>query len=191
MSNTYRYRPLVGKDAMRVVKVQGSPDPDARLVCELVHTTLTEPLPYRAISYTWEGQAPTEDIRLEGCSLKVTKNAEAALKRFRPRNAAETTLLWIDSLCINQSADGMPERNHQVGIMGQIYAAADEVLVFLDHSRMRDFPRHRRVFKWLQEVANVPTIFDLEQRKAKLYALFSEMNPPEGERVTERAMSNI
>jgi hypothetical protein len=38
-------------------------------------------------------------------------------------------VLWIDALCINQLSIG--ERNHQVGLMGEIYHGAQAVLVWL------------------------------------------------------------
>lgn len=38
-------------------------------------------------------------------------------------------LSWIDALCVDQ--DNVSERSHQVNVMGQIYTAACQVLIWL------------------------------------------------------------
>lgn len=40
-----------------------------------------------------------------------------------------TGYLWVDQICINQ--DNTAERNYQVGIMGKIYQAGHQILVWL------------------------------------------------------------
>jgi hypothetical protein len=45
------------------------------------------------------------------------------------RSRKDQRRLWVDALCINQSH--IDEKNHQVGIMGEIYSKAAWVLVWL------------------------------------------------------------
>jgi hypothetical protein len=71
---------------------------DDPLLCGLVETSLDNPIPYRALSYTWgsetrdrpfivadvvDGQVTTIDY------LQMTANCEAALRRLRPKSAKE------------------------------------------------------------------------------------------------------
>ena len=50
----------------------------------------------------------------------------------------ETQHIWIDAICINQSdkQSNMEEKNHQVGMMGEIYQSATEVLVWLGEGEL-------------------------------------------------------
>lgn len=114
---------------------------------------------YEAISYTWGGQTPSQIILCGGKQLLVTKNSETALRNFRPAASSEYRFLWIDSICINQSTDleSMEERRVQVGMMGQIYGEADQVLIWLgdggdpapQHSFARSVLNFTTVFEWL------------------------------------------
>lgn len=129
------YSPLQGKDSIRLVVVQGSENRATSMSCCLVdvQSSQVDNL-YSAIFYTWEGQTPTEQIEVDGHSMLVTKNCEAALKRFRTEERGRATVLWIESICIDQSAAAVEERNHQVSIMGQIYGGANTTPVWLHHS---------------------------------------------------------
>jgi hypothetical protein len=106
---------------------------------------------YVAISYTWGEEPPRRTIYLNGKKIRLRENIYQALKsilRLRARNrdgvhplqkksqlrglsrkAAEREYFWIDSICINQAS--LTERNHQVGIMGQIFSNADFVIAWL------------------------------------------------------------
>lgn len=48
---------------------------------------------------------------------------------MRAHSKDEELVLWVDALCIDQVH--MPERIHQVSIMGRIYGKCDEVYVWL------------------------------------------------------------
>lgn len=50
-------------------------------------------------------------------------------KTFRTENYDDSSLLWVDTLCINQT--DLQERSHQVNMMGKIYSKADRVLIWL------------------------------------------------------------
>lgn len=92
---------------------------------------------YDALSYVWnpeDGSVPASETLMvarilphEGLSMPLGANLEAAIRHLRLPHISST--LWIDALCINQY-DRM-ERNHQVGLMKNIYSSADQVLIWL------------------------------------------------------------
>jgi hypothetical protein len=99
--------------------------------CSLKHTRRNEAKSsYRAVSYTWGEELPTETIFINGLPFKVRPNLEAALRSFRENKHYIGRLpFWIDAVCIDQ--DSSTERNHQVMQMQEIYCDADEVIIWL------------------------------------------------------------
>jgi len=83
------------------------------------------------LSYTWDDQKPTRDITCNEKSLYVTENVFQALRRLRSREGRKL-FLWIDAICINQKNEA--EKTSQVSIMGDIYARAQKVNVWLSRS---------------------------------------------------------
>lgn len=88
---------------------------------------------YEAMSYTWADESGDTTRR---CSVffgpywdivYVTHNCAEALRAVR--HLQSDRLVWIDSLCINQ--DSPDEKNHQVGLMREIYQNASTVIVYL------------------------------------------------------------
>src|SRR5271155_4972771 len=132
MVESYVYCQIAAASSLRILKIFGDSSYQSILRCELLEISLDDHPGYEAISYTWGGQTPSQIILCEGKQLLVTKNCEAALRHFRPAAKSEYRLLWIDSVCINQSTDSetMKERQIQVGMMGRIYSEADQVLVW-------------------------------------------------------------
>lgn len=93
---------------------------------ELVTASLTKAPEYSAMSYTWGNEPFTGIIEIDGRDVPVARNVEAALKELSlPRGS----LIWIDALCINQW--DLYEKSYQVGFMGEVYARADTVIVWL------------------------------------------------------------
>jgi hypothetical protein len=86
------------------------------------------PLKYEALSYTWGDASKLKPIII-GASHEfyVTSNCYDALRRLRDHDGKR--LIWIDAICINQEDDA--ERTQQIGIMGEIYGCASQVLVYL------------------------------------------------------------
>ncbi|KAH7374321.1 heterokaryon incompatibility, partial [Pyrenochaeta sp. MPI-SDFR-AT-0127] len=85
---------------------------------------------YFALSYTWGEAALCKDITLDGGKvLKITQNCADALRRMM-RGKTER-MIWVDSICINQSESGLEERGQQVALMDEIYRKAGQVNVFL------------------------------------------------------------
>ena len=67
---------------------------------------------------------------MNGLPLKVTPNLEEALRSLRDDSeGGQSRTLWVDAICINQT-DTL-ERNHQVAQMQEIYADAQQVIVWL------------------------------------------------------------
>lgn len=87
---------------------------------------------YEALSYTWgaslNGRSVTVNDEYE---LPVTDNLFDALRRLRRRYRHRT--IWIDAICINQL--DLQERAAQVTMMGDIYASATCVNVWLGEPR--------------------------------------------------------
>jgi hypothetical protein len=81
----------------------------------------------------------------------VRENLYNFLNTFsKPQTAEERDYLWIDQICIDQSDVG--ERNHQVGMMADIYRNCDFVITWLDASASKgaDSIRDGWVFDQLQ-----------------------------------------
>ncbi|PMD47201.1 HET-domain-containing protein [Hyaloscypha variabilis F] len=91
---------------------------------------------YEALSYTWGSLEADRKIILNGRDFAIGKSLEDALRTLRRHDSPRR--IWIDAICINQ--DNIPERNHQVQMMGQIYGQAENVAVFLglasEHSKI-------------------------------------------------------
>ncbi|KAF2447520.1 HET-domain-containing protein [Karstenula rhodostoma CBS 690.94] len=102
-----------------------------QVVVDLVHVYIRDHPPYEALSYAWATQngddSLSQTVHCHGGSITVTKTCEAALRRLRL--PGRNRYLWVDALCIDQS--NVKERNHQVGIMGTIYANASQVIIYL------------------------------------------------------------
>lgn len=70
----------------------------------------------------------------------ITRNLDTALRRLRRQEC--TRRLWVDALCINQSDD--KERAHQVSMMDQIYACANQAVIYLGEVEQLAFPSPRK-----------------------------------------------
>jgi hypothetical protein len=86
-----------------------------------------------AISYCWGGEKPTEYLPISSRAyLKVTKTVYSILRHVS--GVASGLPVWIDAICINQA--DCDEKNDQVTMMGDIYAAARCVLVWLGNGNL-------------------------------------------------------
>ncbi|KAF4463847.1 hypothetical protein FALBO_9335 [Fusarium albosuccineum] len=118
--------------SIRVIRLQPNPSRDAELRCRLVPVSLDTKPKFWALSYTWDGQAPSCPIEVyqdDGsiARLDITPNCVSALRQLR--DATEERPLWVDGICINQAS--IEERNTQVALMGEIYLGAEKVVVWL------------------------------------------------------------
>ena len=93
-------------------------------------------LRYEALSYRWGDMKDLQPVSLIDADSSLTRemflntNLFSALRQFRSPTTAKT--LWIDLLCINQT--DVQERTLQVALMGDIFASADSVCVWLGES---------------------------------------------------------
>jgi hypothetical protein len=85
---------------------------------------------YEALSYTWGSAisfAPLRMGHLGQSVLMITKNLHDALTHLRYPDT--TRILWVDSICINQS--DLNERGSQVAQMGEVFRQASRVIIWL------------------------------------------------------------
>ncbi|ETS86567.1 hypothetical protein PFICI_00395 [Pestalotiopsis fici W106-1] len=120
---------------------------------ELIHSTIHQSPPFRALSYTWntafedndsEKDLPPSVIIVDGIPVSIGQNLATALVALRDWHGGADGFVWNDAICIDQN--NYAERAYQVSIMGEIYNAADSVSVWLgteaqDSDRAIDFLR--------------------------------------------------
>jgi hypothetical protein len=84
---------------------------------------------YEAISYVWGNATKPRTIKIgrDSAEQVVTENCYGVLRQVR--YPMDERLVWIDALCINQSDD--EEKTEQVRRMGEVYAQAKQVIVYL------------------------------------------------------------
>lgn len=86
-----------------------------------------------AISYCWGGEKPTECLPISSRAyLKVTRTVYSILRHVA--GVASGLPVWVDGICINQA--DLKEKSTQVSMMGDIYAAAKCVLVWLGNGNL-------------------------------------------------------
>ena len=111
----------VDGDSIRLLLVQPSARPAARIRCTLMTARLSATPVYEAVSYTWGDPAPTRQIFIDGRAFRVRDNLYTCLLRLRL--ALDPRVLWIDAICIDKS--GLTEKGHQVRLMPKIYSKAE------------------------------------------------------------------
>lgn len=95
----------------------------------------TADIPFEAISYVWGLYEKDHIIFLSGKTHQITANLSDALHQCRLPDQPRT--LWADSICISQ--ENSDEKNHQVYMMGRIYASSQRTLICLGtHPEYRD-----------------------------------------------------
>jgi hypothetical protein len=99
---------------------------EGQICCKLKHAYLDDPPQYHALSYCWGDPTVIAPILVNGSTMKVTTNLEAALRELRGQ---KIKTIWVDALCINQQDP--TERGLQVMHMGLIYSRAFTVLAWL------------------------------------------------------------
>jgi hypothetical protein len=118
------------KNEIRILRL-GPGAGEVPIKCNLIHTSLDNPLPYCAISYAWGKSLDRKSIVLNGQSVSIGRNAYDVLSELRSPSDYEN--FWIDAICIKQSDNH--EKNHQVRNMRSIYSKACSVVVWLGRSQ--------------------------------------------------------
>jgi hypothetical protein len=142
MEKIYDSLPL-GKEEIRILTLQGSSNPEAKIRCTLRIASLTNTRPsYKALSYTWGKKA-------EGVILVDAKDADGnilvgefspkanlydALQQFRKRKDGDNIDIWTDAICINQDGSDV-EKIAQIDLMRDIFSTATESWVWLGTKR--------------------------------------------------------
>ncbi|KAF1998998.1 HET-domain-containing protein [Amniculicola lignicola CBS 123094] len=135
----YSSVPLTHIDSIRLLQVHAKFS-DTHIKCTLIVGHLSKKPIYRALSYRWGApsqaaeaagvtDAPICPIICNDQELLITKNLFDFLSRQAAEDDTESTLWWIDAICINQQ--DLEERGHQILKMIKIYSYATDVLVWL------------------------------------------------------------
>jgi hypothetical protein len=144
LAHTYSDLRLSTGNAIRlVVLLPGSfTDP----MCCTIATVDPYKEQYDALSYTWATEdgddRKTGRIHCPDGIVPVTENCEAALRKLRLLSAPRQ--LWVDAICIDQT--NIRERNHQVGLMDQIFRLASTVHICIQDSGHR----YTECINWLK-----------------------------------------
>jgi hypothetical protein len=131
MPTTFRYDRLAAQERkIRLLMLHKDGRPGSRRVeCRIETIDQTQSPPYIAVSYRWGDANQVENILLNGHTFEVPKSIWQFLMVLRDSQPGPIDWLWIDSICINQQAT--LEKSLQVAKMGEIYARAKEVWVWL------------------------------------------------------------
>ncbi|CAA9956733.1 HET domain containing protein [Pyrenophora teres f. maculata] len=133
-----QYSPLdATKKSVRLFEI--IPEPEySPLKANLVVCDLDDKPSYIALSYTWDKDGVGKHIQIDGTSFIVGASLWNFLQQYRKKEYLKTCCeeepqksvpLWIDAICIDQA--NIPERNHQVSLMRDVYTGAVSVIVWL------------------------------------------------------------
>jgi hypothetical protein len=143
------------KRSIRLIRVLPQLSHGGLIQCSVIHTTI-DAASWTCLSYRWGTSQPLSDriILLNGRSFLVHENLFNFLQllqlseRHNMQTLAELskTLYWIDAMCIDQRNNR--ERNHQVTQLGEVFARAKLVHIWLRSSSNADQIR-RTTESWL------------------------------------------
>ena len=160
LQDTFKYDLLdPAKNEIRILS--GFSIVDDEVACKIFTVSLDDRPFYNALSYVWGDPTQTAPLCVGDSVLQVTTNLSQALLNIIRIFGTELTL-WVDALCINQSDSA--EKSSQVGLMGEIYSRAKNVLAWLgtsaDHS-----DKAFQALKWLSEFNSEHKLADTEKQK--------------------------
>jgi hypothetical protein len=125
-TQAYAYDELPDGNYIRLLTFQPGAKND-KIVCTLATVFLPDAPHCEALSYVWGDETHKKSIECSGNRLDITRNLHEALLHLRSKD--QRRVLWVDAICINQEDNF--ERSKQVLLMRQIYAGAQQVLVWL------------------------------------------------------------
>lgn len=122
----YQYQPLTpASDHIRLFKL----DAASGLISGSLEVFSLATCPgFHALSYEWGIEQDANPIIIDGSCLNIRSNLMTFLHSYKSV-AERRDYIWIDQICIDQ--ESTIEKNHQVGLMSQIYSQADEVIAWL------------------------------------------------------------
>lgn len=95
--------------------------------CSIFHCPVSSAPDYKAVSYCWGDPGDRTTIICDGRSLSVPSTLRPFLLQIRAKGRG--MVLWIDSICINQTDDD--EKASQVRDMHNVYRKAKKTLIWL------------------------------------------------------------
>lgn len=132
----YRRHPILFDREIRLLSIDGSEDFEAPLQCSMTVVSLDDTgTDYQTLSYAWESQQRTRTIWVNDQPVHITESLFSALRRIRQKQSSPTPALkpmqylWADAVCIDQDNDD--EKSQQVALMGEIYASARRLIIWL------------------------------------------------------------
>lgn len=123
------YRPLdTTKRQIRLLNLERSSNVEDNPICTISVVSLDDDdYDFFALPYVWVDQSNPRCVWLIGHQVPVGRSAHAPLRYLRLGN--EVLHIWIDAICIKQK--DIPERNHQVALMKDVYSLATGVWMWL------------------------------------------------------------
>jgi len=112
----------------RLILIQPGHKTDALRCSMRTFSLLERPLPkYETISYVWGDATLRSTVHVNHEKLEIPSSAAAVLRRMRDTQCER--IVWIDSLCIDQTSTN--DRSYQVRLMCDIYSSATTNLIWL------------------------------------------------------------
>lgn len=124
MKSECDHRELIYKESwvadgeFRLLQIEPAKDVTTPISARIFKASLNDPPIYEAVSYRWEWTKDAPCIMVNGVKFPVMDNVVSFLSEFRRQAFPASPILWIDSVCINQSCT--EDRNIQVQLMGKI-----------------------------------------------------------------------
>jgi hypothetical protein len=165
----YVYEPLRKgiirrKQCIRLIHLLPGPK-EAKVQIYLSRDSIENSWPhYEALSYSWGTDDPIHEIEIFSKlptafrdPSQVPNPKKSRLFMVRPnlrdalihlRREQFTRVLWIDAICLDQGNDG--EKESEIGRMGDIYAKADGVVIWLGKGSTRT----GKAFQWMSLLGN-------------------------------------
>lgn len=130
----FKYDPLEPKRSIRLLRISKPDEWDDPMALSLTTYPLTDGAfpKYTALSYTWGTSGRNVEVSIDGARATITESLLEGLQHLRKTQQQRDDIggfWWIDMLCINQQC--IPERNHQVAMMRDIFQSASLVVAWL------------------------------------------------------------
>jgi hypothetical protein len=140
-TKTFVHKPLdETKSSLRLITISSELSADGCIQCYVSHSTLDR-ASYVCLSYRWGPPGDVVRIHINGAPFYIRQNLFDFLDMVR---RMPMTFYWIDAVCVDQ--ENSSERSHQVAQMGQIYAGAFLVYLWLGKMPM--------MTPWMQYLRN-------------------------------------
>lgn len=145
----------------------------------LKHENISNPPPYKALSYAWRDPTANHEIKVNGGTFAINSNLKTALKYL---DLEDEEAIWIDAICINQDDD--QEKSRQIAAMSHIYRGASEVTAWIGESSRESRRAFEIITAWIESVAKLlehqgavddGNIYDLNRRKDLIVSVFPSL----------------